>query len=106
MYVLMTEVMQSSAGFRVFELHERQGMRYLCSVQGLAQAEAAAAREAEATARAEQAAVDAAEVRELAQREAAAHESALQEASQKAARLARLEGMPLHPPSSIMRCCN
>lgn len=69
-------------------------LRYLCSVQGLAQAEAAAAREAEATARAEQAAVDAAEVRELAQREAAAHESALQEASQKAARLARLEGMP------------
>ena len=31
-------------------------------------------------------------MRELAQREAAAHESALQEASQKAARLARLEG--------------
>ena len=56
------------------------------------QAEAAAAREAEASQRAEQAAQDAAEVRELAQREAAAHESALQEASQKAARLARLEG--------------
>lgn len=57
-----------------------------------AQAEAAAAREAEASQRAEQAAQDAAEVRELAQREAAAHEIALQEASQKAARLARLEG--------------
>ncbi len=56
------------------------------------QAEAAAAREAEASQRAEQAAQDAAEVRELAQREASAHESALQEASQKAARLARLEG--------------
>ena len=56
------------------------------------QAEAAAAREAEASQRAEQAAQDAAEVRELAQREAAAHDSALQEASKKAARLARLEG--------------
>ncbi len=31
-------------------------------------------------------------MRELAQREAVAHETALQEASQKAARLARLEG--------------
>ncbi|CAL5219289.1 g1094 [Coccomyxa viridis] len=61
--------------------------------QSLCQAaEAAAAREAEASQRAEQAAQDAAEVRELAQREAIAHETALQEASQKAARLARLEG--------------
>ena len=57
------------------------------------QAEAAAAREVEASQRAMQAAQEAAEVRDLAQREAAAHESAQQEASQKAARLARLEGM-------------
>ena len=96
----MTGMIQSSAGLECLSPMKDGELQYLCSVQGLAQAEAAAAREAEATARAEQAAVEAAEVRELAQREAAAHESALQEASQKAARLARLEGMPCILPQS------
>ena len=47
-------------------------------------------------AEAQQALAQLAEVRAQAAAEAAAHEALMQEASQKAARLARLEGMPPH----------
>lgn len=62
------------------------------------QAEVAEAAQAEACAAAEASARGAAEVREHAEREAAAHAALQQDASAKAARLARLEGphAPVH----------
>ncbi len=53
-------------------------------------------------AEAQQALAQLAEVRAQAAAEAAAHDALMQEASQKAGRLARLEGMPPSNPGNVL----